>query len=613
MGFGDRLRRGNKASSAGTDSATLSRKASANASMLSSVTGTSSSSMDSTGRKASNASAGSSGSASVSISLSLPSQPQQQPPQRQQIDIRYAGVLLHKRGMLKGYERRYCFLVAPSAELFAFKDERAFREWLALGLPLRASTSKSSPLLPTPVCTVLRADRAGDSSALDRSIAVISGDDSKCSSFKFLTETAEDCDNWIDAFHAVQLMRRDERRGTTTAATLAVPQPRHHHSIASDPTKTEHSSSTGSRLSDLSDSQSQHSSQSASTMYPPAPSYRHAAPTPTHVASNITAAAPPPATAANAAASNVVLFVPAAGSTFSVSDAKLAAAKKELEELVARGGKRPTRSGMDRHAAWRYGVPEYILSDLEYLKGKQRDHDATPLESYAEACCQTFLMEAAHKATYRDWVSVRQDYFYLQVNDGEKIPGHAIREHDLFGMLHLDDLEVDMDLRDGEERKDPRAILAEAFPDGFPMEVLEVFTQPPDCYFSWRHWGRFTGRYRGARGDGTLVELRGFGQMHIDGGRMLNLRLFFKQRDLFDQLNRASAPLRPQSRSRATSHATQLPEDLIADFTQQLHVAKAPSVASHRHGRRDARAVAAAAATGAAVAAAAPPMPTTAA
>lgn len=251
------------------------------------------------------------------------------------------------------------------------------------------------------------------------------------------------------------------------------------------------------------------------------------------------------ASAAQSAGGNVVLFVPAAGSSISVSDSKLARAKQELAALVARGGKRPSRRGgsseqgdeLDKNVAWRFGPPEYALSDLEYVRGKQREHDATPLESYVEECCQTFLMEATHKAVYSQWRSVCHDAFFLQVNDGARVLGAEIRDTDMFGLLYMTGVDLaDLDPTAASASEDPRAVLTEAFADGFPMEVLEVFTQPPQCYFSWRHWGRFTGKFGGVRGDGALVEVRGFGQMTVDAGSMRDLRLFFKQKELFAKL-----------------------------------------------------------------------------
>ena len=49
-----------------------------------------------------------------------------------------------------------------------------------------------------------------------------------------------------------------------------------------------------------------------------------------------------------------------------------------------------------------------------------------------------------------------------------------------------------------------------AFP-AFAWEVLDVYTGPPTVHFTWRHFGRFTGKYKSHQGNGELVEFYGYG------------------------------------------------------------------------------------------------------
>ncbi|GAB9468185.1 hypothetical protein Gpo141_00005508 [Globisporangium polare] len=549
------------------------------------------------------------------------------------VDILFKGHLMIKRGLLKGLEKRFYFLVRNSPELYCCKDETSFNLWFASGWSLNAGSeiAKGSGLTPVLVCSVLRADRVGDSGGSDRGIVLVAAASSvKSASFKFYAESTERCERWIKAFHKVQASKRSaaDNNGedadpvgangplvsphSSTAASSSggssghrephhshnainqdfVASPRHvlnhirtRQASRSDASQGSSASGNGTngaprayasgqlRTKSREDAQSVKSSSSSSD-HSEAPSTARSEQRPPGLFNS--------ALSSQGSQGNVLLFVPAAGSTISVSDSKLALAKKQIQELLAQGAKRPTRGGMDAPSQqqqhpnlpnpshqspnqWRYGPPEYVLADLEYMKHKLREHESTPLESYVEECCQTFLMEATHRAHYSDWSSVRQEYFYLQVNDGERIPGHVIRENDMFGLLFVNNFEVttcDVDAREGEE-KDPRAILSEAFTEGFPMEVLEVYTQPPQCYFSWRHWGPFSGHYKGVKGDGSRVEIRGFGQMQIDSNRMLNLRLFFKTKDLFDALSKVATTLGQQrardaatQRSRAVSSAT---------------------------------------------------------
>ena len=56
----------------------------------------------------------------------------------------------------------------------------------------------------------------------------------------------------------------------------------------------------------------------------------------------------------------------------------------------------------------------------------------------------------------------------------------------------------------------------DAFTEGFPWEVLKVLTGPPVVMFSWRHWAKFTGEFRGRKGKGQLVELYGFARVTVN-------------------------------------------------------------------------------------------------
>lgn len=540
----------------------------------------------------------------------------------QAVDVLFHGYLAQRRGILKVTEKRYYFLAKRTPDLYSCKDEASFNLWHASGHALDDSDpfARANGLAPVMVCTVLRADPAtGDGGpANDRSISVVAGSASKCTTLRFTAENPQRSSLWITALREVQVTQVHPGEGEAKVPSasdkkLLLPlnaqqqlkgSPHYHDAMERSGASNENASNAGNvpiRPPSVSSSSSGSSSSKGpraytagklqsqaeafsrhrrgedddpatpiatpsssggsgvedTLQYTDAPSLASVIPSRSHrVESNASFLST--VSASSQASANVVLFVPAAGSNISVSDTKLAKAKKELEALVASGkAKRPSRGGhdTDKNVKWRFGLPEYALSDLEYAKGKLREHESTPLESYVEECCQTFLMEATHKARFQEWQSVRHDQFYLQVNDGGAIAGSAIEDTDMFGMLYMTGFDLaELDERDGvsNEDRDPRAVLTEAFTEGFPMEVLEVFTQPPQCYFSWRHWGPFTGRYNGVKGDGTSIEVRGFGQMSIDSNRMLNLRLFFKQKELFVKLQQESQRI---ATTRGTAHS----------------------------------------------------------
>ena len=67
-----------------------------------------------------------------------------------------------------------------------------------------------------------------------------------------------------------------------------------------------------------------------------------------------------------------------------------------------------------------------------------------------------------------------------------------------------------------------------ALVNGFPWEVLKVFSGPPHVMFTWRHWGEFTGQYRGHQGNGELIELYGMLRVTVNNDlKIQKIEAFF--------------------------------------------------------------------------------------
>ncbi|KAE9021326.1 hypothetical protein PR001_g13396 [Phytophthora rubi] len=572
------------------------------------MSGSSSSSSSSAGRRTRSRRGG-----SMSSNASFLSVSNQRP--EAAVDVRHSGYLFIKRGLLKVADKRFYFVARRSPELYSCKDETSFSLWLASGHALDPhggnSLAKASGLSPVLVGAVLRADVSSEDGGghSDRMFSVVVGSASKCITLRLGAESGEKAAQWLEALREVQVTKRHEasrQPGKLASASnqrLLLPLNEHDalraaDSIGSSGNEQGHQSgaSNGDVVLLLDETSEPVPTKPAQAKLPRVyaggklqskprvteEDEATAVSTPTsHTGSSPTSASASTPVAAQSRSSsrlnrmdscsstasgqsqgsnpgNVLLFVPVAGSALTASASRMAKAQQELDALVSKGAKLPSRVMKEPANGdaiqWRYGAPEYVLTDLAYVKGRTREPDATPLASYVEECCQTFIMEATHKTRYDQWHSVRHDSFYLQVNDGERVRGSSILENDMLGLLYLGGLEASSgaDQGDSDEGQDPRAELAEAFPDGFPMEVLDVFTQPPQCYFSWRHWGPFTGKFRGVKGDGSKVEVRGFGEMTVDASRMRSLRLFFKDKDLIAGLRQVTDRVTQARRDTAT-------------------------------------------------------------
>jgi hypothetical protein len=52
--------------------------------------------------------------------------------------------------------------------------------------------------------------------------------------------------------------------------------------------------------------------------------------------------------------------------------------------------------------------------------------------------------------------------------------------------------------------EESHSLFRNCFTAGFPWEVLKVLSGPPHVVFTWRHWGKNTGTYRGRKGNGEV-------------------------------------------------------------------------------------------------------------
>jgi len=219
------------------------------------------------------------------------------------------------------------------------------------------------------------------------------------------------------------------------------------------------------------------------------------------------------------------------GSGAPISTTELDEAKAELEHIKTETGMvEPVRSYMDVDLPpekWIFGKPpNYTLANLEYLKYKTKNHPEGSLEQIVENLVKTWEFERSHKRDVIDHQTINQERFRVQANGGpvfESAPMHKVGNYN--ALLAT----APKELYDCENTSwhQSHEIFHKAFP-AFPWEVIKVYTGPPTVYFSWRHFGRFTGEYNGHKGTGKTVEFMGFASANVDENlRLCEVHIFY--------------------------------------------------------------------------------------
>ncbi|CAF0836041.1 unnamed protein product [Brachionus calyciflorus] len=219
---------------------------------------------------------------------------------------------------------------------------------------------------------------------------------------------------------------------------------------------------------------------------------------------------------------------------------KKESAKKELEELKLKYNfVEPNRGNLDdEQIEWRDGKPDYTLANLEYFKGKKMNHKADSLEKLVEDLVKTWEMEGSHKVNVSQWTTIDHENYKVCSNGGRVFVGEESIKIGNYNWL-FDGCPKDLYDTEKETFESSHDLFRGSFTNGFPWELIKVFSGPPKVTFMWRHWGNFTGKYREHVGNCEFIELYGFAVVTVnDNLKIQFIEIFYDPNTYLEVLQR---------------------------------------------------------------------------
>ncbi|WP_261569005.1 ester cyclase [Frankia gtarii] len=195
---------------------------------------------------------------------------------------------------------------------------------------------------------------------------------------------------------------------------------------------------------------------------------------------------------------------------------------------------------------WRDGEPpDYHLSRQNMPAERSVHHEPGSLADIVERVVQVFEMELSHKKNPSEWVSMVADKVRVSVNGGPKVGSAELAERGSYNVLIGENPYYSANDESFESSHD---VFHEAFPGGFFWEVLEVYSPPPVIAFKWRHWGTFSGPYKGVEPTGERIEMYGVTVAHVtDDLRLTDTQHFYDNTDFLGQLARGQLAPNPRA------------------------------------------------------------------
>ena len=161
----------------------------------------------------------------------------------------------------------------------------------------------------------------------------------------------------------------------------------------------------------------------------------------------------------------------------------------------------------DAGVLWRDGQrPDYSHTNAVGEKERKHNHAEGSLNAIAHNLVKTFEMEASFKTNPQQWLSVVADKFRMSTNGGKEYTAQEVAEQGTYNLFLANS---DKYRASDETFESSYNLFHTAFPNGFHWELIEALSGPPNVVFKWRHWGTFSGPYKGHQPTGETIEVVG--------------------------------------------------------------------------------------------------------
>ncbi|KAK1323305.1 hypothetical protein QJS10_CPA02g00715 [Acorus calamus] len=186
----------------------------------------------------------------------------------------------------------------------------------------------------------------------------------------------------------------------------------------------------------------------------------------------------------------------------------------------------------EKNTVWRNGAPpNYDLVNKLFEEGRNQEWPIGSVEEKVQRLVKSWEMEMVYKTRVEDYKTLNLEKFTFSVNGRPSITIAEIRQ-----MLscrppcprsswYYDPAK--------ETAKSSNDTFTTMFPCGFALEILHVYTGPPEIVYKFRHWGYMEGPFKGRPPSGDLVELIGLAIFTVDEAMRIKKVEFFYDRGEF--------------------------------------------------------------------------------
>lgn len=197
----------------------------------------------------------------------------------------------------------------------------------------------------------------------------------------------------------------------------------------------------------------------------------------------------------------------------------------------------------EEHTHWRYGAPpDYDAVNTLFEQGRTKVWPPGSLEEKVQNLVKTWEMEMFHKTRFLDNKSIDPLHYTISLNGRKAL---NLEEKRKLGGSYNSLLQTSLPEKyrcynPAEETVDTaHHAFTTAFPRGFALEVLQVYSGPPEIVYKFRHWGFMEGPFKGHVPTGDKVELYGMAVFQLnDQEKIVKVEFFYDRGELLGGLTK---------------------------------------------------------------------------
>uniref|UniRef100_A0A7N0VGB9 Pathogen-related protein n=1 Tax=Kalanchoe fedtschenkoi TaxID=63787 RepID=A0A7N0VGB9_KALFE len=208
---------------------------------------------------------------------------------------------------------------------------------------------------------------------------------------------------------------------------------------------------------------------------------------------------------------------------------------------------------------WRFGAaPSYDVVNKLFEQGRTKIWPEGSIEETVQNLVKTWEMEMFHKKRAQDIKSIDTHKYTFNLNGRKALNLKEIGESG-GGYNPLLQTSLPDKYRsynpDVENYESSHVAFTTAFPRGFAVEVIQVYSGPPKIAYKFRHWGIMEGPFTGHAPTGEMVQFYGIGIFEVDDKmKLTKVELFYDPGELLGGLLRG-----PSLNLEATSNVEEQP------------------------------------------------------